>query len=162
MPLPSSARPINIEAQRRAPADLGFSGTLTADLELRTANVEHFRLGINARVDYQTEATNTFLVGRGHLGLVGTNRFSNAGLLHLRHGWRWRPRLMPEVYAQVNYDEPRQLDLRGLMGGGLRIGLTDTESVTLWVGTGYMFEDAARPRGGAAADRERAHSPLVA
>ena len=137
---PRAAAQINIEAQRRAPSDLGYSGTLAADLELRTGNVEHFRLGVNGRVDYQTETTNTFLVGRGNIGLVGSDRFSNAGLLHLRHGWRWFPRLMLEAYTQVNYDEPRLLELRALAGGGVRVGLTDTEALRFWVGTGYLFE----------------------
>ncbi len=131
---------VNIEAQRREPADTGVAATLATDLQLRTGNVEHFRLAINGRVDYRTKTTSTFAVGRGDLGLVGSNRFSNAGLFHLRTGWRWRPRLIPEAFAQINYDEPRLLDLRALVGGGLRVGLTDMESVHLWVGTGYMLE----------------------
>jgi hypothetical protein len=119
---------------------LGYSGTVAADLELTTGNVEHFQLGINGRVDYQTEATTTFLLGRGDIGLVGSDRFSNAGLLHLRHGRLWFPRLMPEIYAQINYDEPQLLEVRAVAGGGVRVGLADTESIRLWVGTGYMFE----------------------
>ena len=137
---PPAAAQINIESQRRAPSALGYSGTLAADLELRTGNVEHFQLGVNGRVDYQSETTNTFLVGRGNIGLVGSDRFSNAGLLHLRHGRLWFPRLMPEAYTQINYDEPRLLEIRAVAGGGVRVGLADGESARLWVGTGYMFE----------------------
>ncbi len=138
--VPTAAAQVNIEAQRRAPPDSGFSGTFAADLELRTGNVEHFRLGAAGRVDYQTRSTSTFLVGRGKIGLVGSNRFSNAGLLHLRHGWRWLPSLLLEGYAQVNYDEPRLLEFRSVAGGGVRVRLTNTPSTGLWIGTGYMFE----------------------
>jgi hypothetical protein len=137
--VPAAAQ-VNIEAQRRAPSDLGLSGTVAADLLLKTGNVEHFRVGVGGRVDYQTASTSTFLVGKGNLGLVGSNRFSNAGLVHLRHGRHWLPRLMPEAYAQVNYDEPRLLEFRAVAGGGMRVTLTDGESVGLWLGTGYMFE----------------------
>jgi len=134
------AAQVNIEAQRQIPSDSGLSGTLAADLELRTGNVEHFRIGIAGRLDYTTRSTTTFLVGRGRLGLVGSNRFNNAGLVHLRHGWLWRSRVIPELFAQVNYDEPRRLAFRSVAGGGLRMRLTDTESVGLWFATGYMFE----------------------
>lgn len=137
---PPAAAQVNIEAQRRAPSDLGLSGTVAADLLLKTGNVEHFRVGVGGRVDYETASTSTFLVGKGNLGLVGSNRFSNAGLVHLRHGRLWLPRLMPEAYVQVNYDEPRLLEFRAVAGGGVRVTLTDTESVGLWLGSGYMFE----------------------
>jgi hypothetical protein len=45
-----------------------------------------------------------------------------------------------EGYAQVNYDEPRRLDFRSVVGGGIRAGIVDSASLSLWVGTGYMFE----------------------
>jgi hypothetical protein len=131
---------VNIESQRQVSSDSGFSGTLGTSLLLRTGNVEHFRLGVRGRVDYETSSTSTFAVGRGTVGLLGDNRFNNAGLLHLRHGRRWHPRFLVEGYAQVNYDEPRRLDLRNVVGGGIRAGIIDSASLSLWVGTGYMFE----------------------
>jgi len=114
---PRATAQVNIEAQRSVPADSGFSGTLATDLLLRTGNVEHFRLGVGGRVDFQTKVTSTFLVGRGNLGLLGTDRFNSAGLVHLRHSWHWRPQLMPEAYGQINYDEPRKLAFRALFSG---------------------------------------------
>ncbi len=131
---------VNIEGQRRSSADSGFAGTLATEFELRTGNVDHFRLALRGRIDYQTSVTSTFVVGQGNLGLVGKNRFSNAGLLHVRSGWRWRPRVVPEAYAQLNYDEPQSLEFRSVVGGGIRVGLSDTEATRLWIGTGYMFE----------------------
>ena len=68
-----AAAQVNIEAQRREPSDSGFSGTFAADLEVRTGNVEHFRLGAGGRLDYQARSSTTFLVGRGRIGLVGDN-----------------------------------------------------------------------------------------
>ncbi len=63
-----------------------LSGALATELELKSRNVEHFRLGMGGRVDYPTRSTNTFLLGRGNVGLVVTNRSSNSGLVHQRQG----------------------------------------------------------------------------
>lgn len=137
---PPAQAQVNIESHRRERSELGFSGTLSTDLVLRTGNVEHFRLGIRGRVDYVTARTTTFIVGRGDLGFLGDNRFNNAGLVHVRHGWAWHERVMPEAYAQVNYDEPRALDARVIVGAGARLRLAETERAGLWLGTGYMYE----------------------
>jgi len=131
---------VNIESQRGAAAGEGLSGTVNTDFELRTGNVEHFRLGVGGRVDYRSRAASTFLVGRWSLGFLGSTRFNNAGLVHLRTMFGSGQRAVPEAYVQANYDEPRLLDFRAVAGAGARLPLVRRASLELWLGSGLMFE----------------------
>ena len=139
--LPSHATAqVNIESQRGAATGEGLSGTVNTDFELRTGNVEHFRLGVGGRVDYQSGTTSSFLVGRWSLGFLGSTRFNNAGLVHLRTMFASRGRSVPEAYVQANYDEPRLLEFRAVAGAGARVPLVRRASLELWLGSGLMFE----------------------
>lgn len=131
---------VNIEALRSAATDTGFSGTVGLNLVLRTGNVELLQLDVDGRVDYTTSHSTTFLLGRGGIGLLGSDRFSNAGLIHLRHGRDLSHFVFPEAFAQWNYDEKRLLDFRALMGGGIRLGIVQRDDIGLWIGVGYMYE----------------------
>jgi hypothetical protein len=134
------AAQVNVEALRRDPDRQGFSGVLAFDLALRAGNVDLVQLAINGRADHITRRSASFLVGSGDLGLEGGSRFTNAGLLHLRHAHIARHWLAVEAFGQINYEEPRLLDFRALVGSGVRVRAFDREQFRLSVGTGYMFE----------------------
>jgi len=131
---------VNIEALRSTSSDSGLAGTLGINLALRTGNVELVELGIDGRVDYGTAKSSTLFLWRGELGFVGGDRFTNDGLLHLRHGRKTVSSVAAEVFGQTNYDKSRLLEFRALLGGGLRLGIVDARTVGLWLGVGYMFE----------------------
>jgi hypothetical protein len=131
---------VNVEALRGDPDRRGLSVMLAFDLALRAGNVDLVQLTINGRADRVAGRSASFVVGSGDLGLEGGNRFTSAGLVHLRHAYHLRPWIAAEVFGQLNYEEPRLLDLRTLGGGGTRIRLFDRGQFRLSVGTGYMFE----------------------
>ncbi|MEL6178692.1 MAG: DUF481 domain-containing protein [Myxococcota bacterium] len=64
----------------------------------------------------------------------------NDGFSHLRYTYMWHPRVGPEAFTQVQFDEFRLLRRRTLLGGGLRVVALNRASVQLWFGTGYMAE----------------------
>lgn len=129
---------VNIERLRPGEA-VGLGASLSADVTLRTGNVELVQLGLGGRVDYVRDRARAFLVSSGDLGWQGGERFSNEALAHLR-GIYTPARLWPEAFVQVNYDKSRLLTFRFLAGGGVRIGLVSTGSVDLAWGSDYMFE----------------------
>lgn len=131
---------VNVEALRHDTTGQGLTGTLGADLALRTGNVQLLDLGIRGRIDYGSGRLATFLVGEGTLGLLKGRQFTSTGLVHFRQTYAWRPRLAPEWFAQVNYDKPRRLDFRALAGSGLRLRLYQSSQVRFWAGSGFMLE----------------------
>ena len=67
-------------------------------------------------------------IGSGDLGWEGKERFSNEALAHLRYVRALGSRLHGEAFGQVNYDQSRRLDFRGLVGSGIRLALIAGES----------------------------------
>jgi putative salt-induced outer membrane protein YdiY len=137
--LPTAAQ-VNIEALRRDTAGPGFSGTLGAELAVQTGNTELVNLGIRGRTDYRGGRLTTFLVGEATLGLLKGRQFTSTGLAHFRQAYALQPRLEPEWYAQVNYDKPRLIDRRALLGAGFRFRIGQRQGIRLWTGTGLMLE----------------------
>ena len=131
---------VNIEKLRKDEERKGFSGSFDLDLSSRTGNVEVLELAIGGRVDHMSESTTTFLVGSSDLGWEGGERYSNEALVHLRQVYRYRPWLRPEGFVQIDYDKSRSLTFRGLLSGGLRLGLYRHTPVQFWWGSTYMFE----------------------
>ena len=131
---------VNVETLRRDEDQEGFSGSIGLDLSTRTGNVELVMFGIGGRMDYVGDNVTTFLVGSGDFGWQGEERFSNESLLHLRQVYRRGSRFRPEAFVQVNHDRSRLLTFRGLVGGGLRIGVYRGAAVRFWWGSDYMFE----------------------
>lgn len=131
---------VNIESLRPERTDSGLTGTVGANLVVRTGNVELLELGINGRVEYLRSNSRTLLLWDGELGFLSGDRFSNDGLLHLRHGRTLDSPATLEGFAQVNYDKSRLLDFRTLIGAGVRLDIVETRRLGLRLGAGYMFE----------------------
>ncbi len=110
------------------------------DLALRTGNVELLALGIDGRVEQARGNSQTLLLWNGELGFLGGDRFSNDGLLHLRHGLALDNPVALEAFGQVNYDKSRLLDFRALLGAAVRLDIVDTRQAGVRLGIGYMFE----------------------
>lgn len=131
---------VNIERLRLDADSLGLTGAVALTFELETGNTEKRRSEGEARLDYTWPTRTVFGIVRGDFDWTGGRRISEKGLLHLRHIVRTDRRVSPEVFGQVNYDRARELDRRGLIGGGIRIGLASGERGRASVGVAYMFE----------------------
>ncbi len=131
---------VNIEALRTEDSDSGLVGMVGVDLLLRTGNVDLVKLDVDARADHLTPRSSTLLLVNADLGFLSGDRFTNDGLLHLRHGRVVGRVATLEGFGQLNYDKARELDFRALLGGGIRFTLTDTQRSGLRVGIGCMFE----------------------
>ena len=151
---PASSQ-VNIEKLRRDEDQRGLSGTAEIDLSGRSGNVNVWQVTIGGRVDFVGPAVTTLFVTRADFGWEDGERFSNEALLHLRRVHRNRSWLRPEAFVQINYDRPLLLTFRGLLGGGLRIGILSAENFRLWWGSAYMFEHESLDLPGGARHPER-------
>jgi hypothetical protein len=131
---------VNIERLRRTEAGTGLSGAAGADLTARTGNVQLVLLQLNGRLDYVRQRWLAFAVGNTDVGWQGGQRFSNAGLVHVRYNYLASPALAAEVFAQVDYDKSRLLALRAIAGVGPRFTVRDGGSWQMALGTAYMLE----------------------
>lgn len=131
---------VNIESLRPAGAQRPLSGSAAMDLSVRTGNTQLVQLTLGVRMDLARGPARTLLVGHGDIGLQGGSRFANAGLVHVRQSYAVVPAVVPEVYAQIDYDRQRLLSFRGLIGAGVRLGIHRVGPWQAWLGTGVMYE----------------------
>lgn len=131
---------INIEKYRAVSPDSGFSGNVEIELSSRTGNVEETTLTLENRADYIRDSMKTFLVAVGDYGWQGGERYSDEALAHIRHIFRLKENWQPELFAQIDYNKKRQLEFRGLYGGGIRYALLRSTTKEFWFGTSGMME----------------------
>jgi len=131
---------VNIEKFRESAYEQGFSENVKLGLSSRTGNVDVNEINIESRSDYIWKEMNTFLVIRGDYGWQGGKQYSNEALAHLRHVFRIKAYIQPEVFTQTDYNKKRLLLFRALAGGGLRFTIEKSSKTTLWWGTAFMME----------------------
>jgi hypothetical protein len=144
--LPCAAQ-VNVERLRPA-GEPGLRTTLDGDFALRTGNTEIIELGIAGRIDLQREASHTFLVANTRYARRDGVRFRNMAFSHLRHTHEVRRMVSVEGFAQVERDAYTLLQLRALVGSGVRLYYFRAEDAHLAHGIAVMAEherlDAAR------------------
>lgn len=131
---------VNTERLRRTPANTGLLGSAGVDFTARTGNVSLVLFNLKGRVDFVRRRWLTFLVGAADVGWKDGQRFSNSGLLHLRYNYDFTPRVIGELFTQVDYDKARLLDFRNIAGFGPRLILLERNGWTVAFGTDYMYE----------------------
>lgn len=151
-PAPSNAT-LNIEKMRNPKKQDGIGGNLDLSLEEGAGNVDYFRIGVGAGIQYETlqsvesiqpmKTTEKliFLTGRYDRAHSNGQVFRNRGFAHLRGTWMLRPNLGPEAFTQIQFDSFWRLKRRLLIGVGGRFALALFPSFQAFVGSGYMIEN---------------------
>jgi len=138
-PSPLAAQ-INIESLRREDPPPGLSGALGGDLNITTGNVDLVQINLNARLTRVSGTLTELLIGQGGLGFLGRNRFATSGLVHYRQTYRVTDWVGPEWYVQTDYDRALLLDLRALVGSGLRFDFARGSWGRFGAGLSIMLE----------------------
>ncbi|MEJ8801781.1 DUF481 domain-containing protein [Pontibacter sp. H249] len=68
------------------------------------------------------------------------NTVASTGYSHLRANLLRKRKLSYELFAQAQADKARGLELRTLLGGGIRVAVLRSQDVSLYFGTGLMHE----------------------
>ena len=99
-------------------------------------------IGLNGNVDlnYASKRHLYMLINNINYFTTGTGPFVSNGHMHFRTNWLRRRRLSYENFAQIQYDRGRNLQRRGLFGGGLRLNFFQKKKSYFHAGTGIMYE----------------------
>lgn len=111
---------VNVENIRVKEPEEGFSGNLAVGIDLESGNTNRSRVALGARTQWKRGDVLDFLVFNVDYGESAGATDVNKSFLHGRHVVTMDPRWAWEAYGQVEQDEFRRLNFRGLVGGGLR------------------------------------------
>lgn len=106
-----------------------------------TAEQQNLYLGIVNNLDlvYIAEQSATLLISGLNYYKIGDGPLVYNGTAHVRHIFRRAVILTPEVFGQVQFDESRNMELRYLLGGGMRWNILQRKN-KLYTGLGAFNE----------------------
>lgn len=130
---------VNTERMRVLDVE-GVRTTLGGDVALQAGNVDLFEIGTTARVDVRRTPHYAFLAGELRYGIKSDEPFRDRTFGHLRYNYRLRSWLAAEAFTQLERDGFARLQLRTLVGGGLRVQYLALDAVKVFQGTTPMYE----------------------
>jgi hypothetical protein len=130
---------VNTERMRALDVE-GVRTTLGGDVALQSGTVDLFEIGATARVDARRAPHYAFLAGELRYGIKGDTPFRDRTFGHLRYNYELGPWLVGEAFTQLERDGFARLQLRTLVGGGLRVQYVGTDAVKVFQGTTPMYE----------------------
>lgn len=133
---------VNIENMRLATKQQGFTGNIDLNLNFTMNTVQLFQLGDRARIAY-TKKKHHVLLLTDH-SLVQTKDISiiNLGFEHVRYNYTFKDsgNVILELFEQTQFNKIQKINLRFLLGTGIRFHLIDQQHYQLNAGTGFMAE----------------------
>lgn len=135
----ASRAQVNTEKMRAFDVE-GFATTLSGDIAIESGNADLFEIGLGGRVDYRRGRHYTFITGNLRYGEEGDATFRDQSFAHWRYNYRIVPGLVGEAFTQVQQNGFKLLQLRFLLGSGVRLRYVGTETIKLFQGTTLMYE----------------------
>lgn len=130
---------VNTERMRAFDVE-GVRATLGSDVALQSGTVDLFEIGLTGRLDLRRGRHYSFLATEIRYGTKDDVPFRDRTFAHLRYNVRVLPWLETELFSQWERDGFARLQLRSLLGGGLRVQYVNSDRLTLFQGTTPMYE----------------------
>ncbi len=134
------AQIVNIEDKRKPLDSLGWFGQLDLNGSLTRNNNTVLTAGGSLRLDRLGKKGNVLFLGDYRLVQVSGKNAVNAGFGHFRYGYEPKDRWRWESFTQLQYNEQLRLNLRFLIGTGLRRRLYKRANSRAYLGVLYMYE----------------------
>jgi putative salt-induced outer membrane protein YdiY len=122
----------------------GFVGTYELDLALQRGNTDTTSTATSAKLQWRHENITNFILVNYEYGKSAGITNMNKKFAHYRHIHQINTLIAWEGFAQFSSDEFRELTLRSLAGGGVRLTLgkvTDNRAIYLGLGMFYEHEE---------------------
>lgn len=131
---------INIESLRQGLSE-GFAGSSGVEAMGSSGNTNVFEAGLNTRNIFKHGQREYIFIATYDYGEASDLKNSNKGNGHIRYSQGFSRSSQWEIFGQVEFNEFQSLELRSLVGFGLRQALFKGTKNSLFIGLGAFYED---------------------
>lgn len=145
--LPSSAQILKVnKGEIDSDSSNYFLGGINLNFNVNngsaTTNQEITFVGLKAEADVAYLSENNAYILLNNLSYFKSTGgpLISTGYIHFRINYLRKDNISFENYAQVQYDDGRNMPLRRLIGGGIKFKIAETDNSEVHIGTGAIFE----------------------
>ena len=131
---------LNMETYRIKTDTIGWAGKFGMDVSITKNTKSLTRIGTKIHLQYKTAKSLILLLGQYNLLASDAHSLIDKSVLHLRYNYKFTPVISGEYFIQVQKNSISKIDLRSLIGSGLRFKLSQSEAFHYYVGTTVMYE----------------------
>jgi len=133
---------VNIENMRLANKQEGFTGSIDLNLNFTMNTVQLLQIGDRLRIGYNKKRHHVLLLTDHSFIKTKDVSIVNLGFEHVRYNYAFKDsgKFQLEVYQQAQFNKIQKINLRFLLGTGLRFHVLDQKNYQLNFGTGFMAE----------------------
>lgn len=118
----------------------GTSASVEGSVAIKTGNSDLVDTAAALRIDHRDSLNYVFLAGRLSYGTNNNTTYSNSSFAHLRYNRTLTEGLTAEAFGQLERDGFTLLQLRALVGAGLRARWASGEAFSIVQGSAIMYE----------------------
>ncbi|MFK7936808.1 MAG: DUF481 domain-containing protein [Saprospiraceae bacterium] len=133
---------VNIETKRKQLNidTTGWFGNFNLGFNLNKNTSTVLSFSGNAQIDYLQGRNRWISLSNYQVIQADGTSFINSGFQHLRWNRPLRERMTMEAFGQIQYNEKLQLQLRGLLGTGVRFEILKQKQGSIYLGVAYMYQ----------------------
>ena len=136
----SSAQILNIENYRIKTDTTGWAGKLGLNLSLTKNTRSLIKLGSNVHVQYKTKRSLYLLLGQYHIFVSDGSNLIDKSVGHLRYNYKFTPKVVGELFFQLQRNSVSKIELRSLLGAGMRFKLSKNKKYKYYLGSAFIYE----------------------
>jgi hypothetical protein len=138
-PFDSNAQ-VNTEPLRKKIKEKGWSVALLMNFTARDGNTEGIDFGGGGGFGFRSGRHTAFIFGNGEYTNYDNELTVANAFAHARYDYEIVPVLWGELFAQAQTDLFQRIKLRNLTGVGPRLGVYQSSTFDLFLGTSFMLE----------------------
>ena len=132
---------VNMESLHLGKPVVGFSGEFDVTADAEYGNTEKQSVGTGIKLQWAQEGYTSFVLADYAYGENAGITNKNKSFVHVRHIRELGAKLSWEAFSQISNNEFTRLNLRALLGGGLRLKLTeDSTQSAMFLGLEGFYE----------------------
>ena len=131
---------INVENYRIVMDSTGWAGSANVSFAASKFTKSYSALSTGAHIQYRNPKDLVLIVLDYDLVSAGGEKFNNRAYGHFRYNRKFSSLFRYELFNQVQFNSVTKIDLRWLIGTGVRLKLSQVEKFKTYFGLTYMFE----------------------
>lgn len=142
LPVVMNAQIVNIENQRLSGKKEGFDGNIDLNVNFTMNSKQLLQIGDKMKFGYRKNRHHTFILTDHAFVKSDDDDFVNRGYEHLRYNYTLKDsgRIIYELFQQGQFNKIQKINVRLLLGTGVRFKIIDQPNYQLSFGTGFMGE----------------------